>query len=133
MMRWLERFEAPIYAVLRVVAGLLFVCHGLQKVFGMFGDHAGGHTPPLMLAAGWIEIAGGLLIALGLFTAIAAFISSGEMAVAYFMAHAPHGALPIVNHGELAVLYCFLFLYIAARGTGPYGLDAALAKQGRRR
>ena len=132
-MRWLERYEPPIYAVLRVVAGLLFVCHGLQKAFGMFGDHGGGHLPPLMLAAGWIEIVGGLLIALGLFTAIAAFISSGEMAVAYFMAHAPHGALPIVNHGELAVLYCFLFLYIAARGTGPYGLDAMLAKRGRRR
>ena len=132
-MRWLERYESPIYAVLRVVAGLLFVCHGLQKIFGMFGEHGGGHLPPLMLAAGWIEIVGGLLIALGLFTAIAAFISSGEMAVAYFMAHAPHGALPIVNHGELAVLYCFLFLYIAARGTGPYGLDAMLAKRGRRR
>jgi putative oxidoreductase len=130
-MKWLQRYESPIYAVLRVVAGLLFVCHGLQKAFGMFGG--GGHLPPLMLAAGWIEIVGGLLIALGLFTAIAAFISSGEMAVAYFMAHAPHGALPIVNHGELAVLYCFLFLYIAARGTGPYGLDAMLAKRGRRR
>jgi putative oxidoreductase len=132
-MRWLERYESPIYAVLRVVAGLLFVCHGLQKVFGMFGEHGGGHVPTLMLAAGWIEIVGGLLIALGLFTSIAAFISSGEMAVAYFMVHAPHGALPIVNKGELAVLYCFLFLYIAARGTGPYGLDAMLAKRGRRR
>ena len=131
-MGWLQRFESPIYAVLRVVAGLLFVCHGLQKVFGMFGS-SGGHLPPLMLAAGWIEIVGGLLIALGLFTSIAAFISSGEMAVAYFMAHAPHGALPIVNKGELAVLYCFVFLYIAARGTGPYGLDAMLAKRGRRR
>jgi putative oxidoreductase len=131
-MGWLQRFESPIYAVLRVVAGLLFVCHGLQKVFGMFGG-SGGHLPPLMLAAGWIEIAGGLLIALGLFTSIAAFISSGEMAVAYFMAHAPHGALPIVNKGELAVLYCFVFLYIAARGTAPYGLDAMLAKRGRRR
>ena len=132
-MRWLERYEPPIYAVLRVVAGLLFVCHGLQKVFGMFGEHGGGHLPPLMLAAGWIEIVGGLLIALGLFTSIAAFISSGEMAVAYFMEHASHGALPIVNKGELAVLYCFVFLYIAARGTGPYGLDAMLAKRGRRR
>jgi putative oxidoreductase len=132
-MSWLQRFEPPIYTVLRVVAGLLFVCHGVQKVFGMFGDHGGGHLPPLMLAAGWIEIVGGLLIALGLFAAIAAFISSGEMAVAYFMAHAPHGALPIVNKGELAVLYCFVFLFIAARGTGPYGLDTVLAKQRRRR
>jgi putative oxidoreductase len=132
-MRWLQRYESPIYAVLRVVAGLLFVCHGLQKVFGMFGEHGGGgHLPPLMMAAGWIEIVGGLLIALGLFTAIAAFISSGEMAVAYFMMHASHGALPIVNKGELAVLYCFVFLYIAAHGTGPYGLDAMLAKQRRR-
>ena len=131
-MRWLQRFEPPIYAVLRVVAGLLFACHGAQKIFGMFGEHGGGHLPPLMLVGGWIELAGGLLIALGLFAAIAAFIASGEMAVAYFMAHAPHGPWPIVNKGELAVLYCFVFLYIAARGTGPYGLDVLLAKRRRR-
>jgi putative oxidoreductase len=132
-MRWLQRFEPPIYAVLRVVAGLLFACHGAQKIFGVFGGgHGGGHLPPLMMVAGWIELAGGLLIALGLFAAIAAFIASGEMAVAYFMGHASHGALPIVNKGELAVLYCFVFLYIAARGSGPYALDALLAKRRRR-
>ena len=128
-MRWLQRFEPPIYAVLRVVAGLLFACHGAQKIFGIPGGHGGGGLPPLMLVGSWIELAGGLLIAFGLFAAIAAFIASGEMAVAYFMAHAPHGPWPIVNKGELAVLYCFVFLYIAAHGTGPYGLDALLAKR----
>jgi putative oxidoreductase len=128
-MRWLQRFEPPIYAVLRVVAGLLFACHGAQKLFGIPGGHGGGHLPPLMLVGSWIELAGGLLIAFGLFAAIAAFIASGEMAVAYFMAHAPQGPWPIVNKGELAVLYCFVFLYIAAHGTGPYGLDALLAKR----
>jgi len=131
-MRWLQRYEPPIYTVLRVVAGLLFACHGAQKVFGVFGGGGGGHLPPLMLVAGWIELVGGLLIALGLFAAIAAFIASGEMAVAYFMGHAPHGALPIVNKGELAVLYCFVFLYIAARGSGPYSLDILLAKRTKR-
>jgi len=129
-MRWLQRFEPPIYAVLRVVAGLLFACHGAQKLFGIPGGHGGGGgLPPLMLVGSWIELAGGLLIAFGMFAAIAAFIASGEMAVAYFMAHAPHGPWPIVNKGELAVLYCFVFLYIAAHGTGPYGLDALLAKR----
>jgi putative oxidoreductase len=128
-MRWLQRYEQPIYALLRVVAGLLFVCHGCQKVFGVFGG--GGKLPPLPIVAGWIELVAGGLIALGLFGAIAAFIASGEMAVAYFMAHAPHGPWPIVNHGELAVLYCFLFLYIAARGSGAFSVDALLAKKGR--
>jgi len=130
-MRWLQRFEPPIYTLLRVVAGLLFACHGAQKVFGMFGGHGGGTLPPLLVVGGWIELVGGLLIALGLFAAIAAFISSGEMAVAYFMFHAPGGLWPIVNKGELAVLFCFVFLYIAARGSGLYSLDAALAQRRR--
>jgi putative oxidoreductase len=127
-MRWLQRFEQPIYAVLRVVAGLLFLCHGAQKVFGAFGGH-GGSLPPLLLVAGWIELVAGALIALGLFAAIAAFIASGEMAVAYFWAHAPHGLWPIQNHGEPAVLYCFLFLYIAARGAGAFGVEEVLRKR----
>jgi putative oxidoreductase len=128
-MRWLQRFEPPIYTLFRVVAGLLFACHGAQKVFGMFGGTGGHSLPPLIMAGGWIELVGGILIALGLFGAIVAFISSGEMAVAYFMAHAPQGPVPIVNKGELAVLYCFVFLYIAARGSGPYSIDAQLAKR----
>lgn len=128
-MRWLQRFEPPIYALLRVVVGLLFACHGAQKVFGMFGGTGGHDLPPLIMVGGWIELVAGILIALGLFGSIAAFISSGEMAVAYFMAHAPQGPLPIVNKGEAAVLYCFIFLYIAAHGSGPYSLDAMLAQR----
>jgi putative oxidoreductase len=113
------------YALFRIVAGVLFACHGGQKLFGLFGG-----TPmlsnPMMLAAGIIEFAGGVLVALGVFTGIAAFISSGEMAVAYFMAHAPGGLFPIVNKGELAVLYCFVFLYIATHGSGTWSLGRAL-------
>jgi len=82
-----------------------------------------------MLAAGIIELAGGLLVATGLFAAIAAFIASGEMAVAYFTAHAPGGFWPIVNKGELAVLYCFVFFYIAARGSGPLSLDRLIRRK----
>lgn len=126
-MQWLERYAPPIYALLRIVSGFLFLCHGAQKVFGAFG----GSVPPELLPkiAGWIELVAGLLILLGLFAGIAAFIASGEMAVAYFMAHQPSGGLPIQNHGELAVLYCFLFLYIAARGSGAFSIDGALRKK----
>jgi putative oxidoreductase len=123
-MAWLERFAQPIYAVLRIVTGLLFFCHGGQKVFGLFGGH--GPATTLMTVAGWIEVVTGILIAIGLFTGIAAFIASGQMAVAYFMVHAPGGALPIVNKGELAVVYCFLFLYFAAVGGGPWSVDAMM-------
>jgi putative oxidoreductase len=121
MERVLGRFAPYIYAALRIVAGLLFACHGAQKLFGLFG----GHPMPLMTQmglAGIIEFGGGLLIATGFFTSVAAFIASGEMAVAYFQMHAPRGAFPIQNGGEPAVLFCFLFLYIAARGTGPIGI-----------
>jgi putative oxidoreductase len=124
MERWLGKYSEFLYAVLRLVAGALFACHGAQKLFGAFGmQPMTGNT--LMLVAGIIELVGGILIAVGLFVGFAAFISSGEMAVAYFMAHAPHGFWPIVNKGEPAVLFCFLFLYIAARGTGRFSLDAA--------
>jgi putative oxidoreductase len=124
-MAWLARFAQPIYAVLRIVAGFLFFCHGGQKVLGLFGGHG---APPngMILASGWIELVAGILIAIGLFTSIAAFISSGEMAVAYFMVHASQGTFPIENHGELAVVYCFLFLYIAAAGSGPWSVDAMI-------
>jgi putative oxidoreductase len=128
MDRWLGPQSERIFALLRLVAGLLFACHGAQKLFGAFGA-----TPmtgnPMMLAAGLIEFGGGLLIAIGLLASWAAFIASGQMAVAYFMAHAKGGFWPIVNKGELAVVYCFLFLYIAARGAGPYSADAALRKR----
>ncbi|HEX6202879.1 MAG TPA: DoxX family protein [Thermoanaerobaculia bacterium] len=126
-MRFLNRWVEPIYALLRVVAGLLFAFHGAQKLFGAFGGQVAGE--PLMILAGVIELGGGLLIALGLFTSIAAFVASGEMAVAYFMAHAPQGPWPIQNGGELAALYSFLFLYIAARGGGPYSVDGRFGKR----
>jgi putative oxidoreductase len=123
-MKFLSRFEPYAYAALRIVAGFLFLCHGAQKLFGAFGGPQMLH-PPLMLVAGIIEFAGGILILLGLFTRIAAFLASGQMAVGYFMAHAGWGLhfFPIVNQGELAVAYCFLFLFIACRGAGKYGVD----------
>jgi putative oxidoreductase len=120
-MRFLERFTEPCYALFRIVFGLLFTCHGAQKVFGAFGGPKA--AVPLMIVGGWIELVAGILILVGLFAGIAAFIASGEMAVAYFMFHAPGGFWPIVNHGEAAVLYCFAFLYMAAKGSGIWSID----------
>jgi putative oxidoreductase len=128
MDRWLGRHAERVYTLLRIVAGILFACHGAQKLFGALGGTA-MTSNPMMLAAGIIEFGGGLLIAIGLLTSWAAFIASGEMAVGYFMVHAKGGFWPIVNKGELAVVYCFLFLYIAARGAGPYSADAAMRKR----
>ena len=120
MERVLGRFSPYFYGILRIVSGLLFAFHGAQKLFGAFG----GRQANLMSqfgAAGVIELVCGLLIAIGILTSLAAFIASGEMAAAYFMAHSPQGPIPIQNGGELAVLYCFLFLYIASRGTVKLG------------
>jgi len=128
MDRWLGRHAERVYTLLRIVAGILFACHGAQKLFGALGGTA-MTSNPMMLAAGIIEFGGGLLIAVGLLTSWAAFIASGEMAAAYFMVHAKGGFWPILNKGELAVVYCFLFLYIAARGAGPYSADAAMRKR----
>ena len=117
----LGRFAPQIYAILRIVAGLMFSFHGAQKLFGF----PGGKPVPLvsmMGFAGAIELICGILIAIGLLASIAAFIASGQMAVAYFMAHFPQGFLPIVNKGEFAVVYCFLFLYIAATGPGIWSV-----------
>ena len=127
-MGFLGRYTEPFYALLRIVAGFLFACHGAQKVFGALG---GEKVPPgltLDFLAGVIELVAGVLIMVGLFTGIAAFIASGEMAVAYFKVHQPGGALPIQNHGELAALYAFVFLYIAARGSGIWSLDGAFRR-----
>jgi putative oxidoreductase len=118
----LGRFAPQIYALLRIVSGLLFACHGAQKLLGVLG----GQQVPLNSQfglAGVIELVGGILIAVGLLTSPIAFIASGEMAVAYFQAHAPRSPWPIQNGGELAVLYCFLFLYLAARGNGIWSVQ----------
>jgi putative oxidoreductase len=109
---------------MRIIVGLLFASHGAQKLFGMFGGK--GNAAGTMLFAGIIELAGGLLIALGLLTRPAAFVSSGLMAVAYFMAHAGSGWHPVMNKGELAVVYCFLFLYMFFRGAGPLSVDGLI-------
>jgi putative oxidoreductase len=129
MERWLERYTEPLYAVMRVVVGLLFACHGAQKLFGVLGGQS-RLADPKLFAAGTIELVGGGLIALGLWAGYAAFIASGEMSVAYFTTHAPGGFWPIANKGELAVLYCFVFLYITSRGSGRLSVDA-LAKRRR--
>jgi putative oxidoreductase len=121
----LSRFSESLYAVMRLVAGLLLACHGAQKLFGALGAQP-MTDKPMMLVAGIIEFGGGILIAVGLLTRVAAFIASGLMAAAYFMAHAPQGFWPILNKGELAVVYCFLFLFIAAHGPGRYSLDRML-------
>ena len=123
MERILGRFGPQLYAVMRIVVGLLFACHGAQKLFGVLGmNHHVAYASKLG-AAGVIEFVGGLFIAIGFLTGTAAFVASGEMAYAYFTSHMPRGGLPIQNGGELAVLYCFVFLYIAARGAGIWGVD----------
>jgi putative oxidoreductase len=123
----LARYTEIAFALMRVVAGVLFACHGAQKLFGMFGGKVmTGST--LIMAAAVIEFVGGTLIAIGFLTRAAAFISSGEMAVAYFKAHAPGGFWPIQNKGEAAVIFCFLFLFIAAHGAGRYSVDAVLRR-----
>ena len=128
MERWLGKYSEPLYAVLRVVIGVLFACHGAQKVFGLFGGQS-QLANPVQLAAGLIELLGGGMVALGLWTSYAAFVSSGTMAVAYFMAHGLIAFWPIVNKGELAAVYAFVFLYVAARGSGPLSVDALLKKK----
>ena len=127
MDHWLGKYANVAYAAMRIVAGLLFACHGAQKLFGVLGGQSQLGNP-LLVAAGLIEFGGGILVALGLWAGSAAFVASGEMAVAYFRAHAPGGFWPILNKGELAVLYCFLFLYVACRGAGPMSIDALVRK-----
>ncbi len=114
-----------VLSVLRVVMGLLFLEHGTMKMFSFPGsDHAGPALFSIFGLAGVIELVGGAFLVLGLFTRFAAFIMSGEMAFAYFMAHYPHSFYPIVNQGEAAVMFCFVFLYFVFAGAGPLSLDA---------
>ncbi len=118
-----------LLSLLRVMAALLLLQHGTQKLLGFPSMPAGRSAPEfltLIWFAGVIELVGGTLLALGLFSRPVAFILSGELAVAYWMGHAPRGFMPIVNAGELAVLYSFVFLYLAAAGPGPWSLDHAL-------
>ena len=117
-------------SILRIVAGFLFIVHGTQKLYGFPAGMPGGPVDLMSRAgiAGAIEVVGGGLLMLGLLTRMAAFIMAGEMAFAYFMVHAPNGFWPLLNAGELSVLYCFLFLYFAAAGAGPLSLDAAIAR-----
>ena len=131
-----DRYAPHVYSIFRIVFGMMFLSHGLQKIFGMFGGFAmfGGQLPSLtsqLGIAGMLELALGLLIMVGLFTRVAAFLASGEMAVAYFKAHQRTALWPLENQGEAAVLFCFAFLYMAARGSGPWSLDALV--RGKRR
>lgn len=125
---WIAR-SPLLLSLLRIIAGFLLMQHGMQKLFGFPG--AGGDTVQLvslMGLAGVLECFGGLLVLIGLLTRPVAFILSGEMAFAYFMAHAPHSFWPVLNHGDLAVLFCFVFLYLSAAGAGPVSVDRLLRR-----
>lgn len=129
----MNSFAGATQSLLRIVAGLILFCPGAMKLFGWFGGMPGpagkGGLPPLLLAAGIIEVVGGTLLVLGLFTRPVAFIVSGEMAFAYFLGHFPHGFWPLKNHGEPAVLLCFIFLFLFANGPGPWSLDHWMRKK----
>jgi putative oxidoreductase len=127
MEKLLAGYAPHAYAIMRIVVGLLFFCHGLQKVFGLFGGVNGAAAPLLSMLgiAGLVELITGVLIAIGFATGTAAFVASGEMAFAYFMGHIPAGFWPIQNGGELAVFYCFVFLYMATQGSGQWSVDRA--------
>ena len=129
-----SRYVPIAYFLLRVVAGLLFMHAGAMKHLAWFGGMPGSDGQPAELftqvgIGGVLEFYGGILIMLGLFTRPVAFLLSGEMAVAYWQFHAPKGMWPIQNHGEAAVLFCFIFLYMAAKGGGEWSLDALLARK----
>jgi putative oxidoreductase len=129
--RHLERFQPQLRAILRIMTALLFMEHGLAKLihFPVPQPGAPSPLPPILIAAAIIETVGGALIAVGLFTRLVAFLAAGEMAIGYFMYHFPKGFWPIVNMGEAAILYCFIFLYLAAAGPGAWSLDAMRMKK----
>ena len=122
---WLGRWQPQILALLRIVTGLLFLEHGLSKFFAFPVPFPVHPLPPMLVAAGTVELVAGILVTLGLFTRLAAFIASGEMAAAYFIGHFPKGFWPVANMGEGAILFCFIFLYLAAAGPGAWALDNA--------
>ena len=125
MPAFLRPHEARIYAALRIVVGFLFLCHGAQKIFGVFGGPHPDLPTATVWAAGLIELVGGALVAVGFQTRWAAFVCSGQMAVAYFMVHQANALFPIENHGEPAALYSFVFLFIAVRGAGIWSVDGS--------
>jgi len=129
-MTFLAPWEPHLRSILRIVAGFTFSLHGYQKFFGWLGGLGGGKAELMsqMGAAGVLETFGGALIILGLFTRPTAFILSGQMAVAYFMVHLPMSFFPILNQGEITVLYCFTFLWLSAAGPGPWSVDAMRSK-----
>ncbi len=127
-MTFLAKWEPQLLSVLRIVAGLLFLEHGTSKLL-QFPVAMSAHLTPLVIAAGAIETVGGALIVVGLLTRLAAFVASGEMAVAYWVVHVPMGGMfPLVNKGGEAILFCFVFLFIAAAGAGPWSVDAAMKR-----
>ncbi len=127
----LDRWAPHVLSIQRIVVALLFLQHGLSKLFSFPQPM----VPPPMFTmiwfAGVIELVGGVLVTLGLFTRVAAFMMSGEMAIGYFLAHAPHGFFPMLNGGNLAILYCFVFLYLVFAGAGPWSLDAVWLRKRR--
>ena len=127
----LTAWSSRVLSILRIITALLFMQHGLMKLFQFPGPQPGvpEPLPMILVAAAWIEVVGGVLIAAGLFTRAAAFLCSGQMAVAYFMAHGAQGFWPALNGGELAVMYCFVFLYLVFAGPGPWSLDAIVRKR----
>ncbi len=126
-MRFLDKFQEPAYAILRIMSGLMFVQHGTQKFFNFPAEFT-YDLNAMSMAAGGIEIVGGLMIAIGLFTRPVAFICSGMSAVGYWMVHGLNDFYPINNGGELIALYCFIFLFVAARGAGIWSADGAMSK-----
>ena len=128
-MNSLNRFADPVFCITRLIVGLLFACHGGQKILGFPPGGHGMPTEMLGIVGAWIELVGGFMVALGLLTRFAAFIAAGEMAVGYFMAHAPQSFFPIVSKGEAAVFYCFFFLFVVFHGPGRWSLDALLFKK----
>jgi putative oxidoreductase len=127
MMKIIEKHSDKFYFAFRVLVGLLFAQHGLQKIFGLLGGNV-AETFSLMWFAGIIELAGGILIAIGLLTRITALIAGVEMLVAFFKAHAPQGLIPIMNKGELALLFFAAFLILMSKGAGKWGLDNKFKK-----
>src|SRR5215212_6071569 len=127
-MNSLKRYADPVYCLMRIVAGLLFACHGGQKILGFPPVAKAMQLDTLGTFGGYIELICGFLIALGLFTRFAAFVACGMMAVAYFMVHAKGGFFPIINRGEAAVLYCFVFLYVVFYGPGRWAVDSLMKR-----